>query len=1166
MPTLDKTLRSQLERDIKKARSIAETAARAALEQLGVGEAAPFEYLSEGERVLRRKLRAHGRQLGDPLHSDKVQALDLLIEEVAYEHWHRMLFARFLAENNLLMYPDPDEPVSITLEECDELAADEGAANGWELAARFAARMLPQIFRPDSPVFQLVLPPEHQQKLEHLVSGLPQEVFHTSDSLGWVYQYWQADNKERINKSGGKIGARELPAVTQLFTEPYMVSFLLDNTLGAWWATKRLTEHDLCNAVSEEDLRQKAAIPGVPLTYLRFVRLEDGAWTPAAGTFEDWPETLSRFKLLDPCCGSGHFLVAALHMLAPMRMVLDGLSAKEAVHAVLRENLHGLELDQRCIKLAAFALAFAAWTYRMPDNPTATFGFANSGGVGFGQGPFAAGPLGHMPLPELNVACSGLPVTADKAQWTALAQPHTALRNALDLLYDEFQNAPVLGSLLAPAEGMAANIAHRDMTPLLRQALAAEKGEQHDTQLEIAVIAQGLARAVALLAERYTLVMTNVPYLARGKQVETLRAFCETHYPEAKNDLATAFLERSLKLCAKGGTAAIVLPQNWLFLTTYKKFREKLLKRDTWHLLARLGAGAFETISGEVVKAILLAISRGEVRPSGGLLGNSKSAHILHGLDVASAATAQAKADALRVAPLQSIEQAKQLENPDARVGLEDVVGELLSAYADGLNGMHGADSFHFRFNFWEITDFSIWSYFQCTSSRTDYFGGKYNTFYWKDNGRCHRENPNAYVKGESVWGKKGVTVSMMKDLPVTLYSGNKFDISCTPIVPHNPAHLPAIWCFCSSPEYNEAVRQIDQSLKVTNATLVKVPFELERWQKVADENYPHGLPRPYSDDPTQWIFHGHPCGSVIWDESTKRTADGPIRKDAGVLQVAVARLLGYRWPAELDTGMELADEQRDWVKRCDALLSFADEDGIVCLPPVRGEAAASERLLNLLAAAYGDAWSNDILAAILVDAGHAGKTLETWLREKFFAQHCKLFQNRPFIWHIWDGLRDGFAALVNYHKLDHKNLETLIYTYLGDWIVRQKQDLDAGIDGAQERLDAAEVLQKRLELILAGEAPYDIFVRWKPLDQQPLGWEPDLDDGVRLNIRPFLSVPDVGKKGAGILRDKPNINWNKDRGKDVEASPWYHLFNGDRINDHHLTLAEKQAAREAAE
>ena len=72
--------------------------------------------------------------------------MDRLVEEVAYEHWHRMLFARFLAENNLLMYPDPTNPVPVTLEECEDMAAKEGAKNGWELAARFATRMLPQIF------------------------------------------------------------------------------------------------------------------------------------------------------------------------------------------------------------------------------------------------------------------------------------------------------------------------------------------------------------------------------------------------------------------------------------------------------------------------------------------------------------------------------------------------------------------------------------------------------------------------------------------------------------------------------------------------------------------------------------------------------------------------------------------------------------------------------------------------------------------------------------------------------------------------------------------------------------------------------------------------------------------------------------------------------------
>ncbi|MDR2353606.1 MAG: hypothetical protein LBF22_10730, partial [Deltaproteobacteria bacterium] len=87
---------------------------------------------------------------------------------------------------------------------------------------------------------------------------------------------------------------------------------------------------------------------------------------------------------------------------------------------------------------------------------------------------------------------------------------------------------------------------------------------------------------------------------------------------------------------------------------------------------------------------------------------------------------------------------------------------------------------------------------------------------------------------------------------------------------------------------------------------------------------------------------------------------------------------------------------------------------------------------------------------------------------------------------------------------------------------------------------------------------PYDIFVRWKPLDKQARGWNPNLNEGVRLNIRPFLTVPSVSKKGAGVLRDRPNINWKKDLGRDHKSASWYQTFKGDRINDHHLMLAEK--------
>jgi hypothetical protein len=268
-------------------------------------------------------------------------------------------------------------------------------------------------------------------------------------------------------------------------------------------------------------------------------------------------------------------------------------------------------------------------------------------------------------------------------------------------------------------------------------------------------------------------------------------------------------------------------------------------------------------------------------------------------------------------------------------------------------------------------------------------------------------------------------------------------------------------------------------------------------------------------------------------------------------------------------------------------LESFADEDGIVCLTPLRGEAKAADRLRKLLDAAYGDAGWNE--RQLLSEAGSSKTKLEDWLRDEFFEQHTKLFHHRPFIWHLWDGRPDGFHALVNYHQLSapngagHKLLENLTYAYLGDWIRRQKDDAANGVPGAEDRQQAAEFLQQELKHILHGEPPYDLFVRWKPLHQQAIGWHPDLNDGVRLNLRPFLLARDVKKKAAGILRWKPNVKWTKDRGTEPQRakqdSPWFWTwdektpdfqgstrFDGNRWNDLHYTTESKQAARAAHE
>ena len=1193
MNALSPSLRKQLERTVGDAREVAEMGARAALESLAVHCREPYHHMSSEERILRRRLRAHGRQLGDRRNSRSgIQPIDRLAHECAYEHWHSMLFARFLAENHLLI--EPELSIAITLEECEELGKDENL-DKWTMAARFAHQMLPQVFRPAHPAFEVRFAREHRLKLERFIESLPAEIFVATDALGWVYQFWQSRKKDEVNRSGDKIGADELPAVTQLFTEPYMVAFLLDNTLGAWWAARRLTDVDLSVSSGEAELRRKAAIPGVPLEYLRFVRRSDtteeahrpsesestiadrhgqakvsdesstpadssgvavdtsqgtsmqetepGIWYPAAGSFDRWPEQLSELRILDPCCGSGHFLVAAFSMLVPIRMELEGLSAGDAVDAVLRQNLHGLELDPRCVEVAVFALALTAWTH--------------------------SGAEGYRLLPEMNLACSGLAPNATKEQWSALSEQAAAagglapgrdlfgvddtllsapLRNSMDTLYELFSQAPVLGSLIDP-NALEADLFQRDFESIRELfAVVLEQERTSDDQIERAVAARGMARAAQLLSDRYTLVITNVPYLARGKQGQSLRAFCERHYPLAKNDLATVFLKRCLRLCTEGGTASLVLPQNWLFLTSYRKLRQRLLKTETWHVLARLGAGAFETVTGEVVKAILLTLSRGHLYSrSDGLVTADSAPAAMRGLDVSELRTPKEKATRLRDAETLSVEQAQQLTNPDARVTLHDTAAQArLDGYCISIEGLTTGDLERFVGKFWEGTLSNGWEPYIQNAESTTHFGARTDRILWENGNGALALFPTAHnfpskvMNGRRVLGRRGLRVTQMGSLPVTSYTGEVFGKNGATVVPDNSEHLAALWCLCASDEYNKAVRRIDQTLKVTNATLAKVHFDLDRWTKVANEQYPNGLPRPYSDDPTQWIFHGHPCGSVVWDETQKQTVQGPNRSDPTVLHVAVARLVGYRWPAELDDGMDLADEQRVWVRRTDALLEWMDEDGIVCIPPVRGEPPARDQLLGLLGAAFGDVWNDGVPAKLLANVD--SNSLDDWLRDRFFDEHCKLFHHRPCVWHIWDGRRrDGFHALVNYHKLaagDGKGrqlLESLTYSYLGDWIARQRDGAQRREEGAEDRWAAACSLQRRLEAILEGEPPYDIFVRWKPIHEQPIGWEPDINDGVRLNIRPFMAedIPG-GKKGAGILRAKPKIAWNKDRGKEV--------------------------------
>ncbi|MFX1818452.1 hypothetical protein PV768_01535 [Pseudarthrobacter sp. CC4] len=1052
---LSSGLRKQLETSVLSARRAAESAARAAVEGLDLFAEQRPDHLTDAQTSLREGLRAKWRQLG----SDA----ELLVAECAYEQWHRLLFARFLAENNLLLHPEYKAPV--TLSDCEELSAELAEPDAWSVAARFAAEILPGIFRLDDPCVQLRLAPEGRHALEEILDGIPRETFAARDALGWVYQFWQKDKKQEVTTSERRIGGADLGPSTQLFTENYMVRFLLENSLGAWWATQH---------------------PNSPLIDgMDYLRLNDDA-KPAAGGFQGWPERVAEVTVMDPCCGSGHFLVEAFSMLWQMRAEEEGLDCVEAQDAVLQDNLFGLELDSRCVQIAMFAIAIQAWK--------------------------AGGGWRQLPVP--NIACSGIPVSASVEEWKVLARGDYRLENALTRLHVLFGESDTLGSLIDPRHATEFadpngvqpsfdDIDWDDLAPVLQSATDSEVDDPAAAVLKADVA--GLWRSASLLARGYTLVATNVPFLSRGKQVESLQEFCDKFLREGRSDLATSMLLRWSRVA----TVAVVTPQNWQEKSTYKRLREWILENRSYCLFARIGNNVWQTQSGGQPFKVPTALS--VLDKSLPIIDTTTSV-----IDIGNGPLAT-KAGDLQKAPLVISMQSAQRDNPESRILAAPVAQSavLLGAVARCLQGTSTGDTPRYVRYFWEIPKLAApWRRFQSSTTDTSPYIGRESIVRWDGPGGVI-DSPGSAIRGDEAWGKPGVSVTQMGNLNRALYLGDLFDTNAAAVVPHDPALVPALWAFCTSDSFVPAVRSVASSTQVTNGALEVVPFDVDHWRSVAARTDP--LPEPSSDDPRQWLFTGRPEVSLA------------------PLQVAIARLVGYQWPDHMEP---------------DNLTEYADPDGIICLPAVAGKVPGADRVQQLLARAFGDAWTPVKVRELLDNAGYRKQNLSDWLRDEFFKQHCALFRNRPFIWHIWDGQREGFSALLNYHRLDHKMLEKVTYTYLGqDWVERQRAELRDEVPGAGERLSAALSLQKRLESILEGESPHDVYVRWKEPHEQPIGWEPDLNDGVRLNIRPFAQ--------SGVLRAPINVHWRKDRGRNVDGSK--------RENDEHPTLAEKMVWRDRA-
>ena len=354
------------------------------------------------------------------------------------------------------------------------------------------------------------------------------ELFKDSGTLGWAYQYWNSQKKDRVfekvrTEKGAKIEGADIIPATQLYTEPYMTRFLLQNSLGAVWMGMH-PHSKLCE------------------TWNYYV--------PNAHLAPREKKPVTEITLLDPACGSGHFLLEAFDLFYDMYAEEGRLIGPDEIcRAILQRNLHGIDIDRQSIRVAEVCLRMKA--AERSGNPTDA---------------------------STNLTATDVCLTNPTDHFERFLNRHPEhrhLRSALSDIFDGLAHADELGSLLKVDEFPDAE---SQVTARLKGYLAEE----------------AVADLVDLLARRYDVVATNPPYVGKKYMGATVRSYLAGHYRRSKADTFAAFIDRAGELTAPGGFTALVTMKSWLYQAAFKRLRIDTLRRHSLTTFADLGSYAFD--------------------------------------------------------------------------------------------------------------------------------------------------------------------------------------------------------------------------------------------------------------------------------------------------------------------------------------------------------------------------------------------------------------------------------------------------------------------------------------------------------------------------------------------------------------------------------------------
>ena len=378
--------------------------------------------------------------------------------------------------------------------------------------------------------------------------------------IGWLYQYYNSEKKDQVFealKKNTKITKENIPAATQLFTPDWIVKYMVENSLG-----KLALESTGIN----ENLKDnwKYYIESKLDKNSEKIKIED-------------------VKILDPAMGSGHILVYAFDLLFEMYENL-GWSTKDTVLSILKNNLYGLEIDERAGQLASFALMMKA-----REKFTRLFSILKRE---------EAFKLNTLIIEESNNLSEKI---KNKVKDNNL--------NNLSKVIEDFEDAKEYGSILK-LETIDKETLEKEFN-LLKESLDNEQGTlifnedeldiniEEDLELIESLIVQHIA-----LTNKYEAVVTNPPYMGGKGFSPKLKTYVEKNYKDSKSDLFAVFIERCNEFTKKNCYTSMITMQSWMFLSSFENLRKNIIEKTEIKTLNHLGARAFSEIGGEVVSTV----------------------------------------------------------------------------------------------------------------------------------------------------------------------------------------------------------------------------------------------------------------------------------------------------------------------------------------------------------------------------------------------------------------------------------------------------------------------------------------------------------------------------------------------------------------------------------